>query len=133
MQLLTAEGHARAQDAVAAQLNAAHSGNIQIPDFKPPLKLAWWQDMQKLCPGGKDYNPAIPSYPIIAGNMVFVTTVCTPTYYTAYGFIRAFNLANGSLIWSKQLNTNGNQGFPPADAWLAYDNGKLLFSTTTAP
>lgn len=119
------------EQAANYQINATHTGSINVPGLTPPLKQKW----------SVNFGQAI-SYPVIAGGKVFVTvrnasaygtnlyaldgatgvTVWGPvalggTYWWSAlcyengrvfalngdGVLSAFDAANGSVIWSKQL------------------------------
>lgn len=94
-------------NAVAYQLNVAHTGSITMSTgFSTPLKLLWSHVFNT------DYSG--PNYPLIADGMVFVSAVMSDTTTSVF----AFDQDSGSAVWSKDFHTT----VPP----LAYDNATLF-------
>src|SRR2546430_2561327 len=78
---------APAQDAVAYQINAAHSGATKMKGFKGKLSKAWQTR----------FKGAI-SYPLIADGMVFVTVGNVSDYGTK---LYALDANTGDTVWSQ--------------------------------
>lgn len=96
-----------ADNAVAFQINAAHTGDINMSmGFSTPLKLSWSHVFNTSFSG--------PNYPVIADGMVFISAVLSSTSTTTF----AFDQTNGDVVWSKVFNTN----LPS----LVYDNGTVF-------
>jgi outer membrane protein assembly factor BamB len=92
--------------AVAYQLNAAHSGSIDMSEgFSVPLKQAW---SLALNAGGL---ANLPSFPLVADGLVFVSAPTNEGGYGNYGI----NLATGKIIWSV-----------PYLQMLTYDKGTVF-------
>lgn len=96
----------KAQDAVAYQIDPAHSGSIALTNgFTGNLKQLWSVNLN-----------GIVSYPLIARGVAFVTV----GNGSSGDFFYAFNLTTGKKIWEKILA--GNSGW--ADA--AYDHDSVF-------
>jgi outer membrane protein assembly factor BamB len=99
---------AQAQDAVAYQINVAHSGSTSIKGFRGRLTQIW----------SKDFGGQV-SYPLIAEGMVFVTVAGGKG--GAYGTeLYALDAATGNLVWKQAIN--GTYFWSNA----AYENGKIF-------
>jgi outer membrane protein assembly factor BamB len=146
-----ATAHAKgSSDAVAYQVDIAHSGQATLKGFKGKLKPLWT----------KNLGYGAISYPLIADGMVFVTAANTSGYGTqlfaldaasgatvwqqalsgtyfwsnaAYdkgqifavnydGLVRAFDAASGTLNWSAQMQTQYSFSSPPTAS-----KGKIWF------
>ncbi len=89
------------EDAVAMQINTAHSGEINFSGgFAPPLVKVWSNDT-----GGS------ASYPLVAEGAVFVVSNSNDVF--------SYDLASGTKNW-EHLVSDGTMGG-------AYDNGQLFF------
>lgn len=105
-----------ADEAVAYQINPAHTGAHNTKGLYPPLSVKWSVDLQ-----------ATVSYPVIVGGKVFVVTVNTlNTVVSLY----ALDAQTGNTLWGPIVipNTSGN----PWGA-LAYDNGTLFVVPDPSP
>lgn len=106
---------ARAQDAVAFQLNAGHTGSATMPGFQPPLKLLW----------KKKFKGSGLSYPLIVDGMVYVTI----SHHALSDYegvdLYALDAANGKTKWKRYID---NQIDSTADTWAnaTYDNGQVF-------
>ena len=88
--------------AVAAQINTAHTGNVDFAaGFAPPLTRVWTSDI----------GEGLVSYPLIADNRVVVNG-------DANGDIFALDLATGKQAWKHSL---------PGSEQGVYDRGRLFF------
>ncbi|HEY3638552.1 MAG TPA: PQQ-binding-like beta-propeller repeat protein [Rhizomicrobium sp.] len=97
-------------DAVAYQINAAHSGSNEISGFKGKLKLLWT----------KNLGAGAISYPLIAVGQVYVTVANTTGYGTQ---LFALESANGVVNWQQPIS--GTYFWSNA----AYDNGQIFLVT----
>ncbi len=96
-----------AESAVAYQENAAHTGSTTFAaGFTAPLKEAWVKDL-----GGA------VSYPLVVGNLVFVTVSNNGNYGTQ---LIALNLKTGAVIWNKPISGTYYTSN------LAYDKGRIF-------
>ena len=106
---LIAPSGAGAIDAGQLQLNAAHDG-FTVDGPQAPLTQAWQVDVG-------DH----PSYPIIAGGRVFVSTwgddLGGPRVY-------ALDRATGRVLWRRTIGGTGGV------AGLSYDGGRLFVAAT---
>jgi hypothetical protein len=107
---------ARAQDATAFQLNAAHTGSVSMPGFKPPLKLLWKRTMQG----------AGISYPLIVDGTVYITKTAYANSDFEGSNLVAFDAATGKPKWWKYINNE--QHDTQGDTWAnaSYDNGQIV-------
>jgi outer membrane protein assembly factor BamB len=106
---------AHGQDAVAFQINAAHSGNIAMKGFKPPLQLLWTQKLQG--------TPI--SYPLIANGLVFVTSNARVNNDYLGTYLYAISASDGQVVWRRYIyHYDGTFG----DGWsnATYDNGQVF-------
>ena len=88
------------------QVDPAHDGS-QTDALTPPLTKIW----------SAVFNGSV-SYPVIAGNLAYVTAA---TNASAYGTtVYALNLGTGTTVWSRSLG--GTYWW----SGLAYDNGQLF-------
>ena len=92
--------------AVAYQINTAHSGDLGGDALAPPLTKRWSRDL-----GGQ------VSYPLIAGGRVYVTVANVGSYGST---LYALDAATGNTLWSQALG--GTYYFSAA----AYDNGQVF-------
>jgi outer membrane protein assembly factor BamB len=99
-----------ADESVAWQNNPAHDGFNSASTLVPPLELKWSRDLGT-------QGVTFISYPLIAQNMVFVTT-------TVNSGIAIFALdgATGATVWSADVTSQFAGGFVNA----AYDSGKVF-------
>ena len=95
-----------ASQAGAYQVDPAHDGS-QTDALAPPLTQVW-----------SDAFGGPVSYPVMAGNLAFVTVATNPSTYgtTLY----ALNLGTGATVWSLPLG--GTYWW----SGLAYDNGQVF-------
>jgi len=106
---ITTTAAAAGNDAVAFQINVAHSG-VQADDaLKPPFNRRW----QITLPGSV-------SYPIITEDSVFVTA----DDGTGKPAIWALDIATGDTRWKKTLPYPQSFSYPWANA--AFDNGRIF-------
>ncbi|HTT99048.1 MAG TPA: PQQ-binding-like beta-propeller repeat protein [Rhizomicrobium sp.] len=93
-------------EAVAFQINPAHSGSTTLKKFNTPLKLKW-----NVALGGW------VSYPLIADGKVFVTV---SNHDTLKEWLFALDQKNGHILWRAQI-------FDPFCLWsnAAYDDGTV--------
>src|SRR5579871_3858199 len=94
-------------DAVAYQMNAAHSGDNGIEGFRGKLKLLWT----------KNLGAGAISYPLIAVGLVIVTVADTGGYGTQ---LVALEGATGHIAWQQSIS--GTYFWSNA----AYDNGQIF-------
>jgi len=95
-------GASQAEEAVAYQINPAHSGNITFAaGFAAPLKQIWAKNLG-----------ATLSYPVIADGMVFVTA--------SDNSVTALNVLTGAQVYKKSV------GGATSTLGPAYDNGKIF-------
>lgn len=99
-------GAATTSQAGAYQVDPAHDGS-QTDALAPPLTQAW-----------SDTFAGSVSYPVIAGNLAFVSAA---TNASSYGTtVYAVDLSTGATVWSRSLG--GTYWW----SGLAYDNGQLF-------
>ncbi|MGD0192050.1 MAG: PQQ-binding-like beta-propeller repeat protein [Rhizomicrobium sp.] len=104
-------------DAVAYQMNVAHSGGVSMKGFAPPLTLLWSQT-------GLQSGPA--SYPLIADGKVFVTTNAFDQFGNYNGIeLYALNATTGAILWNVNIN-NQFEDFVDLTGNAAYDNGQVF-------
>jgi outer membrane protein assembly factor BamB len=108
--LLTLSVVAASIDAVAYQINPGHSGVMQFSSVTLPGSSAWSASL-----GGP------PSYALIAGGRVYVSTEIGSPGSTITWKLFAFNGKDGSVAWGP-LTFSGAVG-------LAYDGGKLFVTS----
>jgi outer membrane protein assembly factor BamB len=109
--LLAAAPSALAADFRTFQANPAHDGHVRGESFRPPLKRLWARDL-----GGS------ASYPIIAGNRIFLTVANRG--YSGTSLI-ALDALTGRTLWSRPAA--GNYRWSNA----TYGNGKLFHLSDT--
>jgi outer membrane protein assembly factor BamB len=106
MSIATIDAASSTEDAVAYQENVAHTGSINFAaGFSAPLKRLWVKDL-----GGP------VSYPLIVGNMVFVTVGNTLNYGSR---LLRLDLATGNIIWQKPIDGTYFVSH------IAYDQGRI--------
>jgi outer membrane protein assembly factor BamB len=99
---------AQAQDAVAYQINVAHSGAAKIDGFRGKLTQVWSKDLGDLV-----------SYPLIAEGIVFVTV--RGGKGGNYGtYLYALDAVSGNVVWKQIIN--GTYFWSNA----AYENGNIF-------
>lgn len=93
------------EEAVAYQIDVAHSGSATLKKFKTPLKFKW-----------NVYLGGPVSYPLIAEGMVFVTT---PQKNSTR--LVALDLKTGAIVWQTPIGGANN-------SWsgAAYDKGTVF-------
>ena len=96
---------ASAQNPISFQIKPDHTGALYSPGMDPPLSLKW-----------SVYIGGTASYPVIAGNKVFVIAAGSPS--TLY----ALDAQTGHILWD-QPTPQGIEG-----GWIgaAYENGMLF-------
>jgi len=99
-----------AGNAVAYQVNVAHSGVQADSSLSPPFWLRWRVTL-----------PGLVSYPLIAQGLVFVTAADQTTGVTT---LYALGQASGHTVWSQPLTQPPPFVYPWATA--AYDNGRVF-------
>jgi outer membrane protein assembly factor BamB len=99
--------------AVTYQINPRHTGAISTPNLLPPLKVLWSVDMEDTV-----------SYPLIAGNMVFVITGSASS-----GQVKLYGLdaVSGTTVWGPVQIPQGFYWWAAA----AYDNGTIYVVPNT--
>ncbi len=93
---------------VTYQINAAHTGAIQLKGLTPPLAVKWSVNMG-----------APVSYPLIAGGTVFV--LAGPDSASQVN-LYALNATNGATVWGPVPIPEGSYWWAAA----AYDNGVVF-------
>lgn len=88
------------------QVNAAHTGAINVSGVQPPLKQKWSRNF------GQDM-----SYPLVVDGKVYVTV----RYASVFGTeLYALNAADGATLWSYPLGGSANWSA------LCYENGRVF-------
>jgi outer membrane protein assembly factor BamB len=93
-------------NAVAYQIDVAHSGQGTLKRFKGKLKLLWNQTLV-----------GDVSYPLVANNRVFVTVAASPP---SGSWLYALNLKNGKTVWQRTISGTYNTSS------AAYDDGQVF-------
>jgi outer membrane protein assembly factor BamB len=102
---------ARADDAVAYQINVAHSGQGSLAGFKGKLKLLWTENL----------GAGNISYPLIADGLVIVTVANKGSGGTQ---LIALNQTTGAVVWQQSISGT----YPWSNA--AYDSGQVFVINT---
>lgn len=97
----------KSKDAVAYQIDVAHSGHGKIAGFTGNLKLLWTVNL----------GAGAISYPLIADGLVFVTVANSGNYGTE---LFALNPTSGATVWKQALS--GTYFWSNA----AYENGQVF-------
>lgn len=97
---------ASAQDCVAYQLNASHTGATTMFGFSGPLEQKWSVDMS-----------GSVSYPLLAEGKIFVTTANSPENGV---HLHGLEAATGASVWSAPVPAVYNAGE------ACYANGKVF-------
>lgn len=105
---LVAAPSARAADAVALQLNPAHTGAAREPGLDPPLHRAWERRFKR---------PV--SYPLIADGRVFVTVPNGLPYQHGGSRLIALSARTGRTLWQRDVGGEHQR------AAAAYDAGRV--------
>ena len=105
-------GSASAGDAVALQVDHAHTGATNEPGLDPPLRRQWERRF-----------PRPVSYPVIAGGRVFATTQLGRPDSMERAIVAALSGRSGRTLWSHDL------GAGTVRASAAYDGGRLYVLT----
>ena len=99
-------------DSSSYQIDPAHDGSITFATrFAPPFKMRWSVDF-----GGQ------VSYPVVAGNLVFVIADGAIGPHMA-----ALDITTGKPVWQKIINGD------VSTSYLACDSGVLVLSTNDGP
>lgn len=103
----SAQAQTTSEQAVNYQINATHTGSINVPGLTPPLKQKW----------SVNFGQAI-SYPVIAGGKVFVTVRNASAYGTK---LYAIDGATGAVAWGP-VELAGSYFWSA----LCYENGRVF-------
>jgi outer membrane protein assembly factor BamB len=95
----------RSDEAVTWQQNPAHDGRSESAGPQPPLETAWSRTL-----------PGTLSYPVMAGDRVFVTQAALNPE-VADSAVFAFDRRTGETLWTRRLATRHSN--------LAYGDGRL--------
>ncbi|HJR06148.1 MAG TPA: PQQ-binding-like beta-propeller repeat protein [Pyrinomonadaceae bacterium] len=138
----TTQAQITSDQALNYQINATHTGFVGAPDVKPPLKQKWsvnfgQQISYPIIAGGKVFvtvrntpaaygtklyaidgaTGAIAWGPVDLGGTYYWSALCYENgrvFALNYnGLLRAFNAADGSLVWSRQLIGQSNYTSAP--------------------
>src|SRR5271154_5433107 len=101
---------ASADQATGFRMNAANDGSIPDAGLNGPLAEVW----------STRFSGPLSSQ-LIANGMVFVTS--SPAGPIKVGTLYALNQETGSIVWSRELGTNGT---------LAYDRGRVFVRSSTS-
>jgi outer membrane protein assembly factor BamB len=104
---ISAQAQTTSEQAVNYQINATHTGSINVPGLTPPLKQKW----------SINFGQAI-SYPVIAGGKVFVTVRNASAYGTK---LYAIDGATGAVAWGP-VELAGSYFWSA----LCYENGRVF-------
>lgn len=122
---LTASAQASnpADDAVAYQVNAAHSGSISLQNFNTPLRRRWTVNLGRTV-----------SYPLIADGRVFVTVGDSNSRWdtnagsTSEKWLYALDAISGQTLWRKPIAGyywRVNACYEAGRVFVSDDNGVL--------
>jgi outer membrane protein assembly factor BamB len=112
-----------ADDAVAYQINAAHSGSTSLQNFNTPLRRRWSTNLGRTV-----------SYPLIADGRVFVTVGDSNSRWdagagsTSEKWLYALDANNGHLLWRKPIAGyywRVNACYEAGRVFVSDDNGVL--------
>jgi outer membrane protein assembly factor BamB len=116
--LMSQPARAINEDAGNVRINAAHTGQISMPDLVPPLAIRW------------QHNFGYPvSNAIIAGGRVFAVVNNEPPSGSWSMSLYAFDASTGNVDWGPVTLPGGTGDYEG----LVYDNGAVYVGTTGYP